>query len=141
MTRKQVTHKYTHSSSRGYPYKEFFCLTPYGVRVGFASPKVLKHLTKTDQRKLKGRVIWASTDNAIYAVNGIRAGATLAAAKKALPHGYYFRVGANYWYLAPAKGATAVLKLRNQIVEEVGIGDKQLTGSHKSDRRFMTSFD
>ena len=141
MTRKQVTHEYTHSSSRGFPYKDFFCLTPYGVRVGFASPKLLKHLSKAQAKKLKGRVIWASTDNARYAVNGIRAGATLAAAQKALPHGYYFRVGANYWYLASAGKATAVLKLRNQIVQEVGIGDKQLTGSHTADREFMTSFD
>jgi hypothetical protein len=34
-----------------------------------------------------------------------------------------------------------VLKLRSQIVEEVGIGDRQLTGSHQADRTFMTSFD
>jgi hypothetical protein len=141
MTRKQVTHEYTHSSSRGFPYKDFFCLTPYGVRVGFASPKLLKHLIKAEAKKLKGRVIWASTDNARYAVKGIRAGATLPAAQKALPHGYYFRVGANYWYLAPDGTVTAVLKLRNEIVQEVGIGDKRLTASHKADREFMTSFD
>jgi len=111
------------------------------VRVGYASPELLGELPKRERGKYAGRVIWASTDNARYAVNGIRAGATLAAAEKALPHGYLFRVGANYWYLAPARGATAVLKERGGVVEEVGIAVKQLTGSHKADRELMTSFD
>jgi hypothetical protein len=34
-----------------------------------------------------------------------------------------------------------VLKVRNEIVDEVGIADKALTGSHKADRTLMTSFD
>jgi len=116
-------------------------LTPYGVRVGYASPKLLRSLPVRERGRYKGRVVWASTDNARYAVAGIRAGATLRAAEKALPHGYLFRVGANYWYLAPVKGATAVLKERNGLVEEVGIAVKQLAGSHKADRELMTSFD
>ena len=59
----------------------------------------------------------------------------------ALPHSDYFRLGLNYWYLAPIKGATAVLKVRHGIVEEVGIADKQLTGSHRANRILMSSFD
>jgi hypothetical protein len=55
--------------------------------------------------------------------------------------GYYFRVGANYWYLAPDGAATAVLKVRGGIVEEIGIANKALTGSHRADRELMTSFD
>jgi len=141
MTRDQVRHEYTHSSTRGSKYKDFFCLTPFGVRVGYASPKLLGELPKRERGKYAGRVIWASTDNARYAVAGIRAGATLTAAEKALPHGYLFRVGLNDWYIAPVRGASAVLKVRQGIVEEVGIAVKQLTGSHKADRELMTSFD
>ncbi len=141
MTRKQVTHEYTHSTTRGFEYKDFFCLTPFGVRVGFASPTLLDGLPKRERGRYAGRVVWASTDNARYAVNGIRAGATLAAAEQALKQGYLFRVGLNYWYLAPISGATAVLKVRHDEVQEIGIADKQLTGSHKADRHLMTSFD
>jgi YVTN family beta-propeller protein len=141
MTVAQARHAYTRSSDRGNAYKDFFCLTPYGVRVGYASPKLLRSLSSSERGKLKGRVVWISTDNARYADHGIRAGSTLQAAEKALPHGYYFRVGLNYWYLAPAGAATAVLKVRNEIVDEVGIADKALTGSHKADRTLMTSFD
>jgi len=61
--------------------------------------------------------------------------------RQALPHGDLFRVGLNYWYLAPAGGATAVLKERHGLVEEAGIAVKQLTGSRKADRELMTSFD
>jgi 6-phosphogluconolactonase len=141
MTAKQARHVYTRSSDRGYAYKDFFCLTPYGVRVGYASPLLLKHLSRREPRELAGRVVWISTDNARYAVNGIRAGASLSAAEKKLRHGYYFRVGKNYWYLAPAGKATAVLKVRGGIVEEVGIADKTITAGDKADRILMTSFD
>jgi hypothetical protein len=97
MTVAQARHAYTRSSDRGNAYKDFFCLTPFGVRVGYASPKLLHSLSSSEQRKLKGRLVWISTDNARYAVHGIRARSTLQAAEKALPHGYYFRVGLNYW--------------------------------------------
>jgi hypothetical protein len=141
MTRAQADHAYTHSSTRGSKDKDFFCLTPHGVRVGYASPKLVAALSRSAQKSLKGHVVWISTDNARYAVHGIRAGATLAAAQHALPHSYYFRLGLNNWYLAPAGKATAVLKLRHGLVEEIGIADKQLTGSHKADRTLMGSFD
>jgi hypothetical protein len=80
-----------------------------------------------------------SSDKPRYAVDGIRAGATLTAAEQALKHGYLFRVGLNYWYIAPVRGASAVLKVRHGLVEEVWIAVKQLTGSHKADRELMTS--
>jgi len=34
-----------------------------------------------------------------------------------------------------------VLKVRNEVVDEVGIANKALTGSHGADRTLMTSFD
>jgi hypothetical protein len=141
MTRRQARHAFTHSSNRGFKFKDFFCLTPFGERVGYASPKLLKTLPRRERRKLAGRVVWISTDNARYADNGIRAGATLSAAEKALPHGDFFRVGKNFWYLAPAGTATAVLKVRHSIVEEIGIADKRLTRSHRDNRILMTSFE
>jgi hypothetical protein len=141
MTRGQARHVYTHSSTRGDSYKDFFCLTPHGVRVGYASPKLLKTLPTGERKNLAGKVVWASTDNARYAVGGIRTGATLNAAKQQLPHGYLFRVGLNYWYLAPTRGATAVLKVRHNLVEEIGIADQRLTRTHHADRELTTSFD
>jgi hypothetical protein len=139
-TKKQAEHAFTHSSSRGQRYEDFFCLTPIGIRVGFASPKLLDTLPAGKRKALEGRVIWISTSSAYYAVDGIRPGATIAAAEKKLKLGKEFAIGANDWYLGPAGSATAVLKVRRGLVEEIGIGDKALTSSRKAQRTFLTSF-
>jgi hypothetical protein len=85
--------------------------------------------------------VWASTSSPVYDVRGIRPGATLSSAEGLLPHGNLLRVGANDWYLAPAGAATAVLKVRGGIVQEIGIGDKRLTRTRSAQFVFMTSFD
>jgi hypothetical protein len=139
MTRAQALHAFAHSSSRGKKYEDFFCLTPRGVRVGIASPKLVKTLPKSE-RKLAGRVIWASTSSLYYSVHGIRCGATVAAAGKVLKLTGPFHIGLNYWYLAPNGASTAVFKVRGGIIEEIGIGDKQLTRGHKAQVAFLTSF-
>jgi hypothetical protein len=92
------------------------------------------HGDRTERRR-------ASTSNPRYAINGIRPGATLIAAKQALPAGNLVHVGRNDWYLAPAGRTTAVLKVRLGIVEEIGIGDRKLTSGKAAQRIFMTSFE
>jgi hypothetical protein len=140
MSARQARHAYRHSSTRGQRYEDFFCLTPIGVRVGFASPGVLAGLRDAQHRHLAGHVIWASTSSAYYAIDGIRPGATIAAAGAALHTGRPFVIGRNTWYLAPVGAATAVLKVRRGLVQEVGIGVKLLTGGRAAQRRFLTSF-
>ncbi len=141
ITKKQAEKAFAHSSNRGKRYEEFFCLTPIGVRVGYASPKAVAKLTAAKARTLRSRVIWASTSNAYYSIGGVRPGATLKAAAAALPHGNEFVVGRNDWYIARHGSVTAVLKARGGVVEEIGIGDDALTGTHAAQRRFITSFD
>jgi hypothetical protein len=141
-TRKQAERAYRHSSSRGKQYEEFFCLTPQGVRVGYASPKLLKTLPARERGKLAGHVIWISTSSAYYNVNGVRPGATVSAASKKLTLSKVFVIGKNDWYLAPAGSATAVLKVRHGVVEEIGIGERSLTsGGRGAERAFLTSFE
>ena len=132
MTRTQARRSYTKSSNRGTHYEDFFCLTPIGVRVGYGSPL----LAKDDRDK----VIWASTSSAFYVVDGIRVGATVRAATKAVKLTGPFNVGLNTWYLAPEGSANAVLKTRGGLIEEIGIADKSLTNSAKADKTFLRSF-
>jgi dienelactone hydrolase len=141
MSRSRARLVYRRSSTRGFKYKEFFCLTPRGVRVGYASPKLVGTLPKAERKHLLGHVIWASTSNEFYSVRGIRPGATLAAAAKALHPTGPFHVGLNFWYLASNGPSTAVLKVRHGIVEEIGIGDRALLHGHKADLVFLESFD
>jgi kumamolisin len=140
MTRKQARRAYKHSSDRGKRYEDFFCLTPIGVRVGFASPALLKALRRSERRKLSGRVVWVSTASAYYALDGVRVGATVGAAGKLLKLGTAFQIGKNRWYLPANGNSTGVLKVRNGIVEEVGITYRQLTLSRKADLTFLKSF-
>jgi hypothetical protein len=79
-----------------------------------------------------------STTGALGGAGGT-ATATVAAELR-LPHGTLFRVGKNDWYLAPAGAATAVLKIRQGQVEEIGIAAKDLTGTALQRRTLMTSF-
>jgi hypothetical protein len=123
MTRAQARHAYTKSSNRGKKYEDFFCLTPIGVRVGYGSPKLDESLPKAERARLADRVIWASTSSSHYALDGIRVGATIAAAGKTPKLTAPIHVGLNYWYLAPNRPSTAVLKVRGQIIKEIGISE------------------
>ena len=140
MSRGQARRKYKHSSNRGKKYEDFFCLTPIGVRVGYASPKLLHALSRRERNSLSDRVVWASTSSAYYTVHGVRAGATIASAATKLKISKPFRIGRNIWYLAPNGSSTAVLKVRGGVVDEIGIGDKELTAGHKAQLNFLHSF-
>jgi alpha-tubulin suppressor-like RCC1 family protein len=139
-TRAQARKGFTHSSDRGKRFEDFFCLTPIGVRVGYASTSLLKTLSSAVRKRVQGRVVWASTSNAFYSLRGIRPGATLAAAAQALGTGAPFHVGLNFWYLAPNGNSTAILKVRNGIVEEIGIADSRLTKHRRAQLAFVNSF-
>ena len=140
MTRAQVRRRYTHSSNRGQRYEDFFCLTPTGVRVGYASPALLDKLPHKVRKRFKGRVIWASTSSVFYSLRGIRPDASVAAARKRLKLEAPFHIGLNFWYLAPNGPSTAVLKVRHGIIQEIGIGDQQLTIGRKAQLAFLKSF-
>jgi len=140
MTRARAHHVYRHSSNRGRRYKDFFCLSPSGVRVGYASPKLLRTLPLHDRRRLHGRVVWISTANPYYSLRGIRPGSRLAVATRRLHLGKGFHVGANWWYFGPNRQSTALLKVRHGYVEEIGIAIKALTQGRRSQLRFITSF-
>jgi Bacterial Ig-like domain (group 3)/Putative Ig domain len=139
-TRAAARKKYTKSSDRGKKYQDFFCLTPIGVRVGYGSSALLKTVPARQRVRLTGRVVWASTASLYYAVDGIRAGATVTAAGKTLKLTGPITIGQNVWYLAPNGASTAIFKTRHGVIEEIGIADKQLTTGHKQQVAFLKSF-
>ena len=132
MSRAAARHAFVKSSDRGKRYEDFFCLTPIGMRVGYASRK--------ESWKLAGRVIWVSTSSAFYAVHRIRVGATVAAARTALKLTAPIRVGLNTWYFAANGKSNAIFKVRRGIIEEIGIAQKSLTGSARAQKAFLRSF-
>lgn len=140
MTQARARYLYRQHSNRGRQYQDFFCLTPIGVRVGYTSPVLLKTLSKPEQASLRGKVVWASTSNPYYALDGVRAGEAITVASNALGTESPIHVGLNYWYLARKPGYTAVLKVRGDVVEELGIATNALTATRKAQVVLMHSF-
>jgi hypothetical protein len=140
-TRAAALADYRFGTSRGFGHKYYFRLSEGGVRIGFASPQLLQTLPAALQSQLRDRVVWASTWSSYYAIDRIHVHATLAALQRALPGGQLVTVGSNDWYLAPFGSATAVFKIDDGTVRELGITLASLTGSRSADQALMSSFD
>ncbi len=56
LKRAQARRDYAYST-RGKRYKDFFCLTPQGIRVGYASPRLLRSLGARERARFRGRVV------------------------------------------------------------------------------------
>ena len=140
MTRAQSRRPYADSSSQGKRYEEFFSLAGGKVRVGYASPRLLRTLLPDERHAVQGRVVLALTANRYYALRGVRAGARLGAATSVLHPSAVFHIGLNDWYMAPDGVSTAVLKVRHGVVEEVGIAPATLLATRHAQRALLTSF-
>ena len=140
MTRAQARSHYVSVSTHGYSYEDYFCLTPIGERVGYASDVLLKSLSASEANRLRGRVVLALVGNPYYALRGVRPGSSLSAAAKVLHPGAAIHVGLNYWYMAANGSTTAVLKVVDGRVQEIGIANAQVTHTHSAQIRFIRSF-
>lgn len=140
MTRSRARYLYRHHSNRGRQYQDFFCLTPIGIRVGYGSPGLLSSLPKSTRERYLNRVVWASTSDPFYSIDGVRAGESIVLAAATLHTEAPLRIGLNDWYLARGKSSTVVLKVRHGVVEEIGIASERLTEGRTAQFRFMKSF-
>ena len=127
--RAEILRAFARNSSSGQDDEDSFCLTPFGVLVGYPTPGLLAALPAGERGTLTGRAVWISTANAFYSVLGVRPGTTIAAAAGAVP-GLTgpFRVGLNVWYLAQEGSYVVVLIIRGGIVVQVGVADGSLAG-------------
>jgi hypothetical protein len=139
-TRAAAEAAYGNSTNRGLLYQDFLCLSPIGIRVGYPSPALLGTVPARERAAYRGRVIWISTSNREFALDGIHVGDTLADAAAHLHLEPVFTIGLNRWYLTRRGGVTDVLKVRRGAVEEVGLADAQLTLTRTAQRSFLTSF-
>jgi hypothetical protein len=140
MTRAQAISKYTKGSARGTRFEDFFCLSPVGIRVGYASNVLLRTLTSNQRKSVRGRVVLALTANRFYALRGVHPGASLRSGAQTLHTGAMMRVGLNDWYMAPNGPATAVIKVRHGTIDEIGTATKMLTQGRKAQLAFIKSF-
>ena len=108
---------------------DFFCPGPGGVRVAYASPRLLATLSRPERRRLRGRVVLILTSSMDYALRGVRAGARLARVAPRLRVSRPYRVGLNTWYALPDGAVRGVLKVRRGVIEEIGVSQRLFTSS------------
>jgi len=119
---------------------DFFCLSPNGIRAGYASRAIVSGLPRSQRGKLLGRVVVLLSANHRYGLRGVRHGTTLGTAKHRLRLGRAFHVGRNDWYLFSNGRSRGVLKVQHGVVGEVGIANKRLTANRKASARFLRLF-
>jgi uncharacterized protein len=144
MTRAQVRKAFpdsSTSSTRGRAYMDFFCLSQSGIRVGFPSSALLRSLSRKQRSKFSGHVVLALTASHEYSLHGVHVGTSLPKVAKRLHASRAYVVGLNTWYLTPNGSSRGVLKVRHGQIEEIGIANKQLTGSPAAIKRFLRGFD
>ena len=83
----------------------------------------------------------ALTDaNDRYTLKGVHLGARLSSVRRRLHLGKGFKIGLNWWYLAPNGPSRGILKVRHNRIEELGIANKRLTAKRKAEKLFLESF-
>lgn len=140
MTRARARALLSEVSTRGRRDWDFFCLSSSGIRVGYASPQLLAGVPKRQRARLLSRAVLISTSNGHYALKGVRPGVKLAPVARRLGVGRGYRIGLNTWYLCAAGLSRGVLKVRDGVIEEIGIASRFLTSTRAEARRLLTSF-
>ncbi len=140
MTRKRARKAMRFSSTHGRRWVDYFCLTPIGVRVGYASPALLRPFSAGVRHRLGGRAALVLTSNRFYGLSGVRPGAKIASVKRHLRVGRAYRVGANTWYVLSGRRANGILKVRHGVVQEIGIATRTISGTRAQRLRFLRGF-
>jgi hypothetical protein len=136
-TARGILHRFEVTRNR---FDDFCLFGGWGIRVAYPSARLLAPLAPTRRHTLTQRIVIALTANPFYALDGVAPGASLQAARAKLRLSQVFHIGLNDWYVAVRPGANGVLKVRHGVVQEVGLVNKRLTGTRRSQSRLLSSF-
>jgi hypothetical protein len=142
MTRAQTRHRMPRFVRLRYGFDDFCLRAGWGIRVGYASAKLIRGSPRRLRRQLEGRSVEVLTANRFYALDGVRPGAQLAQVSRRLHinPSNYSAVGLNDWYVVPGRTADGVLKVRYGVILEIGIADKRVLHGRAKALRFFESF-
>ncbi len=119
-----------------------FCIaTGHVLRAGYPTTTLLHSLPKRERKQLGGKVILLLTNAAFYKLDGIKPGTKLTKKLRRRLHTLKaFHADGATWYVVPGKQSDGFLKIVGKVVQEVGIGDRQLLLTHAATQRFLVSF-
>ncbi|MEJ7751075.1 MAG: M14 family zinc carboxypeptidase, partial [Thermoleophilaceae bacterium] len=113
---------------------------PGSLRIGYPGAGLLRTLSGSEKRRVRGRAILLLTSSPRFALRGVRPGARTSSVRRRFPRVRSIRVGLNRWFVVPRRGARLVLKSRDGRIEEVGLADSRLVGTRARAGRFLRSF-
>jgi hypothetical protein len=140
MTRRQARRRFTKLALRGRRYMDFFCPSRQGIRVGYATPVLLRSLPRHARPGYRGRAVLILTSARHFALRGVHPDTRLSRVARRLRVGRGFQVGRNRWYLFADGRVRGVFKVRHGLIEEIGIASPRLTRKPAADRIFLRSF-
>jgi dienelactone hydrolase len=140
MTRSATRRRFTKLSLRGRRYMDFFCPSRQGIRVGYATPVLLRSLPRHARAGYRNRAVLILTAAQHFALRGVHPNTRLARVARRLRVGRGFSVGRNRWYLFTSGRSRGVFKVRRGIIQEIGIASPRLTRTRRADRMFLRSF-
>jgi hypothetical protein len=141
MTRAAVRRRFAARDRRGRRYIDLYCVGHNSLRVGYATPALLRALPRAQRGRLSGRAVLLLTSSRHFALRGVRPHTRLTRAlERRLRVGRPYHVGRNFWYLIAAGPARGVLKVQHGEIGEVGIATRSLTSPRKRAARFLRSF-
>ncbi len=138
MTRAQALHAYRKSTDKRSAHADRFCLTPLPLTVGYGNAALLSALPKALRTQLQKKVVWASSEDPIYTVDGVRAGMSTPLTVTGLKIAETITAGANMWYAIAGRSAGYLVKANGGLVEELAVVDSRLVQSAATLRVLVT---
>ena len=118
-----------------------FCLfAGWGIRVAYPTKSLLSFVSAATSKSIKGRIVLALTANPFYNYHGIKPGAKVSALAKKVKLARVFHVGSNTWYLALARPADGIFKVRHGVIHEIGLVSRTLATTRKAQARMLRTF-
>jgi hypothetical protein len=134
-SQRRVFHGKALKARRG---MDSYCATGGGrFRIGYPTSR----LSRSARTLAKKRAIVILTSSKRFSVRGVRPGSSVKGLRRRLRGERRLAIGGNAWYLARGHKATLLYKTHGRRVLEVGIGDRRLTGTGGSARRFLRSWE
>jgi triacylglycerol esterase/lipase EstA (alpha/beta hydrolase family) len=118
-----------------------YCATGGGsFRIGYPTGRLARAVRAAERRRVRGRAVLILTSSRRFSVAGIKPGDRMSRLRRRLRHERTQRVGKNTWYVAPARHARLIYRVRGSRVLAVGIADKRLSATTSGRRRLLTAW-
>lgn len=140
MTQSQARHALPRFTVTRNHFDNFCLFAGWGIRVAYPTKLLLANVPAAVGKSIKGRVVLALTANPFYNYHGIKPGAKVSALAKKVKLTRVFHVGSNTWYLALAKPADGIFKVRRGVIHEIGLVSRTLATTRRAQARMLRTF-